>query len=631
MVCAQCHSFRDIYVNGFQAGANYYDYFLPVMEYRLPASDNAAYWADGRPRWFGNEAFGLWQSACFLKGHVTCVICHSNDHDVNFDRSLRLRSDTNALCAKCHTEIARNVSAHTHHAPTSTGSSCVECHMPTTVISIKARMRDHSMSIPAPENTMRHGIPNACNLCHKEKGLEWARLQMNKWYGENAGQKFIRRADAFTQARDGDPAAIPLLLKILSDDSEAQLLRANAAGYLGSFPNDPSAYDALVRSLSDPEPLLRSTSALAIRPRAAQRETIAPQIVSLLADGAATARMSAVIALVAMGVRRPPGQDGERFDRAAQLYRARAELDSDDAQQQFAAGKFFLLVGDVDGAASVFRATLKLDDTIPAQYYLARALVEKGELASAQEILEKIPQNDSQYGAARRLLAEIESRGAGHVGLQPNEASQAEPQPKIGAGENAAGPETGGAAPNTPNAQSHALFLDAQLSYENGRYGVALKPLEQALELAPDAPWALKAKIYRAVCLEKLGNRSDAEAAMQALSREPGVGNDVDLQLAYVELLYDTGRFDDALKRVDTLIAAVPNLPLAYFWRAKALLQLHRTAEAATAAEESVRLLPDAPLGHNLVLRIYQMQGRTKEAAEQAEWLRDYERRVQSH
>ena len=37
MICAQCHSFRDIYADGFKAGANYYDYFLPVMEYRLPA------------------------------------------------------------------------------------------------------------------------------------------------------------------------------------------------------------------------------------------------------------------------------------------------------------------------------------------------------------------------------------------------------------------------------------------------------------------------------------------------------------------------------------------------------------------------------------------------------------------
>jgi hypothetical protein len=69
----------------------------------------------------------------------------------------------------------------------------------------------------------------------------------------------------------------------------------------------------------------------------------------------------------------------------------------------------------------------------------------------------------------------------------------------------------------------------------------------------------------------------------------------------------------------------------AYLWRARLLIEMHRPAEAATAAEESVRFAPDAPAAHNLLMRIYQMLGRTKEAAEQAEWLRDYERRMQSH
>ena len=61
MICAQCHSFRDVYADHFKAGANYYDFFTPVMEYRLPASEDPAYWPDGRPRQLSNEAFGLWQ------------------------------------------------------------------------------------------------------------------------------------------------------------------------------------------------------------------------------------------------------------------------------------------------------------------------------------------------------------------------------------------------------------------------------------------------------------------------------------------------------------------------------------------------------------------------------------------
>src|ERR1051325_10636344 len=43
MVCAQCHSFRDIFVPGYAAGANYYDYFMPILEYDQPLDRDPAY------------------------------------------------------------------------------------------------------------------------------------------------------------------------------------------------------------------------------------------------------------------------------------------------------------------------------------------------------------------------------------------------------------------------------------------------------------------------------------------------------------------------------------------------------------------------------------------------------------
>src|SRR5262249_49388994 len=47
-VCAQCHSFRDIYALGYAAGANYYDHFLPILEASQPVDKDPAYWPDGR-------------------------------------------------------------------------------------------------------------------------------------------------------------------------------------------------------------------------------------------------------------------------------------------------------------------------------------------------------------------------------------------------------------------------------------------------------------------------------------------------------------------------------------------------------------------------------------------------------
>ena len=596
MVCAQCHSLRDIYAEGFAAGADSSDYFLPVMEYRMPAGENAAFWPDGKPRWFANDATGFLQSQCFLKGGATCLTCHTPSHNPNADGGARLRADTNAACAKCHAAISAQVAAHSHHAAKSAGSSCVECHMPRTVVSLGTKMRDHSISVPVPASTARYGIPNACNECHQ--GMDAVR-QAAEWYGARSGEKLLRRAEAFTQARKGDAGAIPDLQRMLANQADGPWIRANAAGYLGNFPNDPTAYAALLRAFSDAEPLVRATAASAIRPLAAQRAALAPQLVVLLRDPARTVRMNAAIAMVAMGVKPFGGEDGARFEEAKKLYGARAALHADDAAQQFAAGRFFSLSGDVDGALAAFRAALKLDPGIPAQYYLARSLAEKGDFAGAREVLKGIAREDPQYSAAERLLAEMEAKES-----------------------------TPGAAGDDG---AQALFLQGQVQYQDHYYGAALKAFEQALERAPRADWAGKAQSYRAICLEKLGRREEAEAAFAALLEKPEARQDVDLQLAWVELLDQTGRVQEARRRIDALIAVSPNAPMAFFWRARVLLQLRQVPEAAQAAEEAIRLMPQLAEAHNLLIRIYQMQGRTREAAQQAEWLRDYQRRTGSH
>jgi predicted CXXCH cytochrome family protein len=406
MVCGQCHSFRDIMVDGFTAGSNYYDYFRPVMEYALPTKEDAAYWADGRTRRFSSDAFGLWQSECFLKGGVTCVQCHTTPHNTNVDKNPQLVADNSALCTRCHVEIGKNVAAHTRHSVSSTGSSCVECHMPRTVFSIKAQIRDHTMSVPVPENTIRHGIPNACNVCHKERTPQWAQLKVAEWYGDQVGQKWIRRADAFTGARKGDPASTMQLIAILNNPAEGPFARANAAGYLGNVA-DQRAFSALTGALNDAEPLVRSVAVLSLRPNASQRPAMVYALSTMLNDPIATVRIAAAVGLVSLGIHQLPGENGERLEQAKQLFRNRADLDSDDPGQELAAGKFFLLDGDPARAIAAFRICLKLDPAAPAQYLLANAYMKAGKAAEARRVLQAIAPRNPQYAEARRLLQDI--------------------------------------------------------------------------------------------------------------------------------------------------------------------------------------------------------------------------------
>jgi predicted CXXCH cytochrome family protein len=422
MVCAQCHSFRDIYVNGFTAGSDYYDFFLPILEYNQPEDKDPAYWPDGRTRRFSNDAFGLWQSECFLKGGVTCVACHINAHETEIERNPQLRPDANALCTRCHEAIGKAVPAHTHHAESSAGSSCVECHMPRTVYSIKAGIRDHSIGIPVPENTIGHAIPNACNVCHKDRDAQWSLQQMKPWYGDGYGdgygdarrRKLILRADAFSLARANHPDAVPKLIGILATSSEGPLVRANAAGHLGRFPQDPRAFTALERALTDPEPLVRAVAALRITPGAAGRQTAVAALVPRLGDSSTTVRVAAAVALVSLGASlgagQLSGQDRERFESANQIFRARAQLNSDDAAQQLGAGRFYLLAGDPVTAASAFETSLKLDPDLPARYFLAYAYAQQGKLDEARKLLRAIPQADPQYPKAQTLLQAIAGR-----------------------------------------------------------------------------------------------------------------------------------------------------------------------------------------------------------------------------
>ena len=412
MVCAQCHSFRDIYALGYTAGADYYDYFFPVLEYGLHDDADPAYWADGRTRRFSNDAFGLWQSECFLKGRATCLSCHAVPHNTDIDRNPQLRPDANALCTQCHAAIGRATAAHTHHASQSAGSSCVECHMPRTVYSIKAQIRDHSMTVPVPENTVRHDIPNACNLCHKDRTPQWAIETMDRWYGSRSRQKLIRRADAFAAARQGDAAAVPALLAILADPGEGQLVRANAAGHLERF-GGPEVFDALARATADQEPLVRAVAVLSLR-ASQDRAAAATVLVKALADRVATVRLAAMLSLVNMGIRELAGADGERLKSAMQMFRARAQFNADDAEQQVAAGRFYLLAADPMRAIAALRDGLKLDPTAPAQYLLAGAYVEQSEFAKAREILLAIPPSDGQYEKAQRLLKAIAAKTTPH-------------------------------------------------------------------------------------------------------------------------------------------------------------------------------------------------------------------------
>jgi predicted CXXCH cytochrome family protein len=408
MICAQCHSLRDVVDSGYRAGEDYYDYFQPVLEYGPRKDSDPTYWVDGRPRRFSNDALGLWQSECFLRGGATCTSCHSDPHLPDVDKNPQLGSASDALCINCHKAIGASVSSHTRHLAGSPGSSCVECHMPRTVLSIKARIRDHSMSLPAPENTVRFAIPNACNECHTDKKASWAVDTLAKWWPQGRRGKFVQRAEAFTGGRAGRADALDSLLAIARDEDAGPLVQANAIGYLSKYP-EQRALHALAAAAKGPHPAVRSAALSGLGLISGDQTLRRSTLMAGLDDPARTVRMAALGGVIQLGGGPPTGDDARRFLRVSSELTARARSHEDDAAMQRDLGLVLWLAGDLDPAGDALQIAMGLEANRPSVRFLL-GMVRFGQrrLDEALTLLKQVPASDPYYAAAQTQLHKLQ-------------------------------------------------------------------------------------------------------------------------------------------------------------------------------------------------------------------------------
>ncbi len=193
----------------------------------------------------------------------------------------------------------------------------------------------------------------------------------------------------------------------MADSGEGPFARANALGYLSRFRSDPRVFPAFEAALADSHPLPRIVAALQMPASPAIRPNAIADLTRALLDRNATVRLGAAVSLVGLGVKDVPGEAGQSFSDALELYARRAELDSDDAANQFAAGRFFLLTGDPTRAEESLSNSLIMDPQTPAQYFLAYALAQQRKYPQARVILEKIEPSDRHYSDSQALLKAI--------------------------------------------------------------------------------------------------------------------------------------------------------------------------------------------------------------------------------
>ena len=151
------------------------------------------FWGDGMIRVTGREFNGIQASPCFKGGKFSCLSCHEmhleDPHQVSLSKwagggQLRARMDSDEACLQCHETMRNQVSNHTHHSAESSGSRCYNCHMPRTTFGLLHAMRSHQVSVPTAKESLDYGRPNACNLCHLNKTLDWTVDKLQTWYNQ---------------------------------------------------------------------------------------------------------------------------------------------------------------------------------------------------------------------------------------------------------------------------------------------------------------------------------------------------------------------------------------------------------------------------------------------------------------
>lgn len=195
-VCGQCHSlFEPNHPESFlQDGLDYQPGTDLTTNRRMIFHENTdptllyfnMFWNDGTIRIGGREFQGLSRSECFTKGEMTCLSCHSAHSMERPESQLKKNMNSNQACVQCHQEpeYTTELASHTHHQLDSEGSRCFNCHMPHTSYALMRGIRNHRIVSPRVRTPQKNEQPNACNLCHLDKTLQWTADHLTQWYGQ---------------------------------------------------------------------------------------------------------------------------------------------------------------------------------------------------------------------------------------------------------------------------------------------------------------------------------------------------------------------------------------------------------------------------------------------------------------
>ena len=154
-----------------------------------------------------------------------------------------------------------------------------------------------------------------------------------------------------------------------------------------------------------------------------------------------------------------------------------------------------------------------------------------------------------------------------------------------------------------------ALLAEAKALAARGDFGPASALLDR---IPPTAPKQNDVLAMRGDIARASGKLADAATAYEAgVAREPG---NLPLRITLAQTLVDLGRFDDAKRQVDAIVAAVPNHPKAQYIGALAALGKKDYRAAGEAITQALQQAPKDAKAHLLAGTIAVELGRPEDA-----------------
>jgi hypothetical protein len=404
-VCGQCHGpHRTLFPlldsrHRFQPGDSYEDHYQPMVV-TLGNERSGDYFDDGRPKTSSFEYQALIQSRCHLQGGATCLTCHTAPHGEHAPNEVKQPkhlaqgvSVGSASCQGCHAKVFAEGTKHTRHT-SAEAQDCLACHMPPTISGVLDHFADHALDVPVPQNTVKHGIPNACNACHThEKATPESMVTaMEQWWpkAKPRQERRIRLADALavkTAANSRQP-----LEQVLADKKEAPTLRGVAALLLAQrFRKEAvPALKAALATATDPTLRSQLAEALATTGTRDVADTLAP----LLKDKSLWVRQAAAIPLASVGDARGT---------AAVEEMARQPESEGMPVPHVLLGQQALRRGDLATGIKELERSLDLQPyNVEVLVLLADAYARQGDMGRARERLEEALRFDPQHRGARQ-------------------------------------------------------------------------------------------------------------------------------------------------------------------------------------------------------------------------------------